>query len=285
MNRLLSLPALILLAALVCLAAAPTAAQTDDPNWQENTGEGRGEFEMVLVHGLGSDAAVWDDVRPYLDRTFKVWTFEMTGHGRTQPALNPTIEAEAERLGAFLEAEGIAYPTVVAHGIGGMVALRFALDNPSLCHRLILLDAVPRQLATPEQKAAAASLLAEDYNTFVAERFLQLSHDPDITDRILDTALKTHAPSYASIFMSTMDFDVTGELNGLSVPMLIVGSEMMFPSHEDSRAILEAVGFGYARSLSFKRLELAGHFVMLERPVYLASVLLAFGVTAEYEFE
>lgn len=278
MHRLLA----VLLAAL--LAVAPAVAQTDDPAWLDG-GDDRAEFEMVLVHGLGSDAEIWDDVIPYLDKVFAVSTFEMSGHGVTQPVLNPSVAGEAERLADFLAAEHIVYPTVVGHGIGGMVALRFALDNPELCHRLILIDTVPRQLATKAQKAEAAARLAGDYNRFVAARFLQLSREEDITERVLDTALKTDAPSFTSIFMSTVDFDVTEELPGLSVPLLIVGSEMMFPSHQDSRDVLEAVGFGKARSLSFKRIELAGHFVMLERPVYLASVLLAFGVTAEYEFE
>jgi pimeloyl-ACP methyl ester carboxylesterase len=69
------------------------------------------------------------------------------------------------------------------------------------------------------------------------------------------------------------------------VPLLVVGSELMFPEDMDSRHVLAHAGFDHARSLSFKRIERAGHFTMLERPVYLASVLLAFGVTAEYEFQ
>ncbi|MCP4571165.1 MAG: alpha/beta hydrolase [bacterium] len=276
---------LLMLLAAVLLAAAPATAQTDAPIPRSAAAEGNGEFEMVLVHGLGSNADVWTDMRPYLGKVFTTWAFELSGHGATQPVLDPTVESEALRLAEFLEAEGITYPTVVGHGIGGMVALRFALDHPHLCHRLILLDSVPRQLGTDDEKAATATRLAEDYNRFVYSRYARLSSKPDITERIVDTALRTHEPSFTSVFMSTMDFDVTEELNGLSVPMLIVGSEMMFPSNEDSHAILEAVGFGHARALSFKRLALAGHFVMLERPVYLASVLMAFGVTAEYEFE
>lgn len=272
MNRLLIL--MVLLAAAPGPFGAAAAAAQDAP-----------EFEIVLVHGLGSDAAVWDTLEPYLQKTFKVWTFEMTGHGRTQPVLDPTVETEAARLAAFLESQDIVYPTVVGHGIGGMVALRFALNHPHLCHRLILIDSIPRQIGTDDEKVAAASSLAEDYNRFVYERFVRLSADDKVTERIVDTALRTHEASFTSIFMSTMEFDVTDELNGLSVPLLIIGSEMMFPSNEDSRAILDAVGFGHARALSFKRIELAGHFVMLERPVYVASVLLAFGVTAEYEFE
>ena len=44
-------------------------------------------------------------------------------------------------------------------------------------------------------------------------------------------------------------------------------------------------GFDAAPSLSFKRMGKTGHFMMMEQPVYLASVLLAFGVSAEYRFE
>ncbi len=44
-------------------------------------------------------------------------------------------------------------------------------------------------------------------------------------------------------------------------------------------------GYANARSLSFKRFAKTGHYVMLEQPVLLASVLMAFGVTAGYQFE
>ena len=45
------------------------------------------------------------------------------------------------------------------------------------------------------------------------------------------------------------------------------------------------IGYGTARSLSFKRLGDSGHYMMLEKPVGLASVLTAFGVTAQYLFD
>ncbi len=268
---------------LLVLMSGATVATAQEP--APPLLEGRGEFEMVLIHDLGSNAKVWQEVEPYLRGTFKEWTFELSGHGTTQPVAKPGIAAEAARLAKFLEAEGIAYPTLVGHGVGGMIALRYALDHPSQVHRLILLDTTARQLSTPEQQKETAASLAVNYDETVARRYLSMSPSQDVTDRILDDALRTDSASFIGLLMSTNGFDVTKELGGLTVPLLIVGSELMFPEGVDSRHVLEHAGFGFARTLSFKRVEQAGHFMMLERPVYLASVLLAFGVTADYEFQ
>ncbi len=279
MTTILRTAAALLLAA--CLAAPAPAQPAGTPPVRE----GRGEYEMVLIHGLGSNAAVWQEVEPFLRGTFDVWTFELSGHGKTPPTDRPSIDGEAARLGTYLDEQDIAYPVLVGHGVGAMIALRYALDHPARVSRLILLDATAVQMATPDQQMDTAAKLASDYDQTVAQRYLHMSPNPDVTDRILDDALRTDSASFISLLMSTNSFDVTGELGALTVPLLIVGSELMFPEGVDSRHVLEHAGFGHARSLSFKRIERAGHFTMLERPVQLASVLLAFGVTADHQFQ
>ena len=243
------------------------------------------QFEMVLIHGLGGAASEWGAAAPYLKGTFKVAVFEMAGHGATQPVMDPTIISEAKRLEEFIRTSGMSYPTLVGHGLGGMVALQYALDHPGDTHRLILLDTAPRQLADKEQKQQIGQKLIEDYDRFVGERYAMMSPDDEVTEQILDMALRTHAPTFVSLLMSSFDFDLTDRLRTLTVPLLVVGSEMMFPRPEESQNILAAIGFDKARSLSFKRFGRTGHYIMLEQPVMLASVLMAFGVTAGYEFE
>jgi 3-oxoadipate enol-lactonase len=246
--------------------------------------EGRGEREMVLIHGLGGNADIWNECLPYLKGSFKVWTFELSGHGATQPILDPTIEKEAERLAAFLKEQGIAYPTLVGHGIGGMIALQYSLDHPADVHRLVMIDAAPKQLATQEQKAEVANALVENYDQFLYDRYSSMSPEPDITEQIVDMALRTHRVSFISLLMSSFDYDVTDRLHEFTVPLLVIGSELLFPTPDTTRQVLEQIGFGKARALVFKRVGLTGHYVMLERPPYTASVLLAFGVTSEHEF-
>ena len=243
------------------------------------------DYEIVLIHGLGGSAEIWDAVIPYLEETFRVWTFELGGHGRTQPSEHPSIVEEADRLRQFMNAEEINYPTLVGHGLGGMIALRYAIDFPADVHRLILIDTAPKQLASEEEKEAVARQLVEDYDQFVAARFLNMSPMKDVTDRILDIALRTDSASFISLLMSSFEFDVTGDLYRLPVPMLIMGSQLMFPDESSTTGLLELYGFGEARSLSFKRMPGTGHYMMLEKPVTTSSVLLSFGVTASHMFE
>ncbi|PID80672.1 hypothetical protein CSB20_06320 [bacterium DOLZORAL124_64_63] len=286
-----SRPAFLFLASLSLVLLAVTVwplagrAQDGTPQPSPRIQEGRGEFEMVLIHGLGSDKQVWDGVAPYLQGTFKVARFELGGHGQTPPMADPTIEKEAARLEAFIREQGFAYPTLVGHGMGGMIALQYAINHPADVHRLIMIDAGPKQLATTKQKEQVAKALLTDYDYFVAARYSAMSPKPDVTEQIVDRALRTDQRSFTSLLMSSFDFDVTDRLHSLTVPLLVIGSELLFPTAESSRGVLEQIGYGKARALSFKRIGRTGHYVMLERPVYSASVLLAFGVTAEHVFE
>jgi pimeloyl-ACP methyl ester carboxylesterase len=217
--------------------------------------EGRGELEMVLVHGLGSSAEVWDAIKPYLEGTFKVAIFEMAGHGTTQPIADPTIEKEVGRLAEFIKEKGFAYPTIVGHGMGGMIALKYALAHPADVHRLVMMDSAPIQLASPEQKKEVSDQLIDNYDEFVANRYMAMSPMPDVTELILDSALKTDSGTFVSLLLDSFDFDVTGELPTLSVPLLVVGSELLFPNSDVVRPILGQIGFGNARALRVN----AGH--------------------------
>jgi pimeloyl-ACP methyl ester carboxylesterase len=270
----------------LALAAGALAQPSPQPDQESpEFREGRGEFEMVLIHGLGASNAIWDGVEPYLAGTFKVWKFELAGHGKTQPVLDPTIQTEAARLADFLEKEDIAYPTLVGHGLGGMIALQYCLDNPAKVHRLIMIDAAPKQLATQEQKGLVGQALVENFDRFIFDRYTNMGPHPDISEQVLDLALRTHRPTFTSLLMSSFDYDVTDQLPSLTVPLLVIGSELLFPDPDNREQVLAMIGFDKARSLTFKRFERTGHYIMLERPPYTASVLMAFGVTADFEFQ
>ena len=272
---------IVLLLLLSATLAVPALAQEQGPTPDPPIQEGRGENEMVLIHGLGSNADIWNECLPYLKGNFKVWTFEMAGHGRTQPIVDPTIEKEAERLAAYMKENGIVYPTLVGHGLGGMVALKYTIDHPSDASRIIVLDSAPLQLAGEDQKAAVGQELANNYDQYVYSRFINMTPDKEVTERIVDTALRTDSATFISLLMSSFDFDVSDKLYSMPVPMLVVGSELMFPSADDSEHMLEHYGFGKARWLSFKRMGGVGHFMMLEQPTYLASVLTTFTLAVE----
>ncbi len=233
---------------------------------------------IVLIHGLGSSAGVWDEVVPLLAGSLKVWLFELPGHGSTAPVTDSTILRLADLLGEFIATNQIVYPTLVGHGMGGLIAMRFTFDHPAEVYRLVVIDAAPRQLATAEEKVTITRQIMANYDQFVAGRFLNMSPVAEVTDRIVDQALRTDSASFISLLLSSFDFDLTEELPRQAVPILVVGSSLLFPDPDRTRETLDQLGFGRARTVSFKRVDQAGHFIMLERPVHLASVILAFAV-------
>jgi pimeloyl-ACP methyl ester carboxylesterase len=232
----------------------------------------------VLLHGLGSSAAVWDQLVEPLSLGLRVWTFEMPGHGKTQPIHQPTIEKMADLLGEFIKTNKIYKPILVGHSMGGMVALSYALDNPSQVYKLIVIDATPKQLATENQKAAVRDQLITNYDHFISDFFMNMSPLPDVTDQILDQAMRTHQGTMTNMLLSSFDFDLTDELYYQSIPILVIGSGMMFPDPTVAQQQLDMMGYENAQTISFKSMHNSGTFLMLEQPNYLASIILAYSV-------
>ncbi len=229
-----------------------------------------------MIHGLGADASVWDSVSGLLQGSMQVFVYELHGHGSTRPLATPTIVAEAAALGEWLRAKDIPYPTLVGHGLGGMIALQFALDHPADVRRVILIDATPRQLASEEDKKEISQALLADYDRFVATRFLAVSRDDAVARKAVDMALRTDSTSFASLLLSSFAWDVSKRLAGFSVPMLVIGSENFLPEAGYERETLTSYGFGDARTLHFRKLPETGHYLMLEKPGQLASLILVY---------
>jgi len=265
------LPAFLILAAAVVAAAAPgddAATAATDPVGSD----------MVLIHGLGSDASVWQDVQARLQLGFRVWTYEMPGHGRTPPIKDATIATVADDLGRFLAAEGIRTPVLVGHGFGGMVAMTYAFEHPQAVRRLVMIDAVPRQSATRAAKAQVAEQLTSNYDAYLASYFALFSKDQAIADRVVDQALRTEQITFTQLLLSSFAFDLTDALNDQDIPILVIGSDSLLPEPERALEYLGGYGYAGARTISFKTMPGVGHFVMLEEPDYTASVIAAFAL-------
>jgi pimeloyl-ACP methyl ester carboxylesterase len=266
MKRVLLLPVLILCATIA--GAADDAAAPFDPIGSD----------IVLIHGLGSDTSIWEAVTPRLQLGFRVWSYEMPGHGRTPPIEDATIATVADHLGRFLEAQGVHTPVLVGHGFGGMVAMTYAFEHPQQVRRLVLIDAVPRQSASREVKAQVADQLAHNYDGYLAGYFGLLSQEKVIADRVVDQALRTEQITFTQLLLNSFDFDLSDELNGHDIPILVIGSGSLLPDPNLAQQFLDGYGFAGARTIAFKTMPGVGHFVMLEEPDYTASVIAAYAL-------
>ncbi len=98
---------------------------------------GSGE-PVVLIHGLGLDAAMWDAQWPALQREFRAIRYDVRGFGASSIPTGPY--SHADDLLSLLEFLDARPAHVIGLSMGGRLALRFALDQPRAVRSLTLID-------------------------------------------------------------------------------------------------------------------------------------------------
>lgn len=99
---------------------------------------------IVLVHGTPWSSFVWRHVVGALSVGRTVYVYDLPGFGASEKrdGQDVSLAAQGVVLGGLLERWGLVDPAVVAHDIGGAIALRAALLHGASFAALALLDPV-----------------------------------------------------------------------------------------------------------------------------------------------
>lgn len=118
---------------------------------------GRGE-PLVLLHGVGLDHTLWDDLVPLLEPDFDVLRYDLLGHGAAPALRGPAdIQDFIAQLDGELDNAGWQHATVLGYSMGGLIAGAYAAARPERVGRLVLLNTVFRR--TDEEAAAVRARL------------------------------------------------------------------------------------------------------------------------------
>lgn len=115
---------------------------------------------ILLLHGVGLCAEVWEPQIAALAQTHRVIAADLPGHGKsdalaTLPAL-PDYVTWAARLIASV---GLGPVAVAGHSMGALITLGLAVEHPNLVTRAALLCPVFRR--SPEARAAVLARAEE----------------------------------------------------------------------------------------------------------------------------
>jgi pimeloyl-ACP methyl ester carboxylesterase len=99
---------------------------------------------VVLVHGTPWSSWTWRRVAAALSERFTVYTFDLLGFGASDKrrGQDVSLAAHGARFAALLDSWRLERPAVVAHDIGGAIALRAHLLHGRAVSSLALLDVV-----------------------------------------------------------------------------------------------------------------------------------------------
>ncbi|HEX6630292.1 MAG TPA: alpha/beta hydrolase [Gemmatimonadaceae bacterium] len=290
MPQLLRISAFALAAALALpLGAVGQAPDGAAPFTVTVTGHGR---PMLLIPGLMSGGAVWDDVvARYRDR-YELHVLTLAGFGGAPP-LDPAraprfLAAERDAIIRYVRDRGLDHPVLVGHSLGGFLALWIAADAPDLVGPVVAVDGVPYLMTlgdstmTPDRARPQAEAARAAYAAFtpaqvaVQTRFGAASMTRDTT-RAATLEAWARASDPATIGRAVaemMTTDLRDSVAAVRAPVLLVGA-----GNGATGDALDAVRATYERQLRrvpHARVAIAAdarHFVMWDDPTFLLATM------------
>ncbi len=125
---------------------------------------------LLLLHGGRDHCRNWDWVAQSLRHVWHVIAPDLRGHGDSawSPDGNYTMAAFIYDLAQLIHQQGLAPVTIVAHSLGGNIALRYTGLYPDTVRRLVAIEGLgpsPRRLI-----AQAGSSIVDRMHGWVEER-------------------------------------------------------------------------------------------------------------------
>lgn len=104
----------------------------------QSFGEGH---PIIILHGLFGISDNWVTFGKKLaQRGYQVFIPDQRNHGRSQHSPHFNYLALTDDLYEFIEEHELNEPILLGHSMGGKVSIRFALENPELVKKVIIVD-------------------------------------------------------------------------------------------------------------------------------------------------
>ena len=203
--------------------------------YYEVTGQGE---PLLFIHGLASSSRSWKKQVPFFARHYRVITFDIRGHGRSdKPLLEPySIKLFATDTVELMKALGIDSAHVVGFSMGGMVGFQLAAYVPQVVRSLVAVNCCPE---------GSVRTFNDGIECFRHIFFLPFSRtrnrgqngakQPEpASDRksppqsVLQRMAVNNKLAYANAFGALVKWSVADRLSTISCPTLMIASDADF---------------------------------------------------------
>ena len=117
-----------------------------DIHYEIHGPSGREAPALLLSHGYGATARMWDGQIAAFAESWRVVVWDMRGHGRSGDPADPALYSQDLTVGdmaAVLDACGVRTAVIGGLSLGGVMSLAFYLAHPERVRALVLCDTGP----------------------------------------------------------------------------------------------------------------------------------------------
>ncbi|MER6351953.1 4-carboxymuconolactone decarboxylase [Streptomyces sp. NPDC001634] len=230
---------------------------------------------LILGPSLGTTWHMWDRQIPELVKQWRVFRFDLPGHGGAPAYPAGSVADLTARLLATLDALGVQRFGYAGCALGGAIGAELALRHPERLASLALIAASPRFGTADEFRQRGVIVRTNGLDPIARtspERWFTggfAAAQPAITEWAVQMVRTTDPGCYITACEALASFDVRAELGRIGVPTLVlVGSEDQVTGPAEARTLV--AGIPDARLAVVPG---ASHLVPVEQPAAVTDLL------------
>ncbi|MEU4084559.1 bifunctional 3-oxoadipate enol-lactonase/4-carboxymuconolactone decarboxylase PcaDC [Streptomyces aureus] len=230
---------------------------------------------LILGPSLGTTWHMWDRQIPELSKSWRIFRFDLPGHGGAPAYPAGSVTELAERLLTTLDRLGIQRFGYAGCAFGGALGLELALRRPERLASLALIAASPRFGTADEFRQRGVVVRTNGLDPIARtspERWFTsgfAAAQPAITEWAVQMVRTTDPGCYIAACEALATFDVRGELGLVGVPTLVLaGSDDEVTGPAEARTLV--AGIPDARLAVVPG---ASHLVPVEQPAAVTDLL------------
>ncbi|MEU1913376.1 bifunctional 3-oxoadipate enol-lactonase/4-carboxymuconolactone decarboxylase PcaDC [Streptomyces massasporeus] len=237
---------------------------------------------LILGPSLGTTWHMWDRQIPELIKQWRVFRFDLPGHGGAPAYPAGSVGDLTTRLLATLEGLGVHRFGYAGCALGGAVGIELALRHPERLASLALIATSPRFGTADEFRQRGVIVRTNGLDPIARsapERWFTggfAAAQPAITEWAVQMVRTTDPGCYIASCEALASFDVRPELGRVGVPTLVlVGSDDQVTGPAEARTLV--AGIPDARLAVVPG---ASHLVPVEQPAAVTDLLVRHFSTA-----
>ncbi|MFD8999779.1 4-carboxymuconolactone decarboxylase [Streptomyces sp. NPDC059582] len=230
---------------------------------------------LILGPSLGTTWHMWDRQVPELTRQWRVFRFDLPGHGGAPAYPAGAVSELTARLLATLDAVGVQRFAYAGCALGGAIGVELALRHPGRLASLVVMAASPRFGTADEFRQRGVIVRTNGLDPIARtspDRWFTggfAAAQPAITEWAVQMVRTTDPGCYIAACEALAAFDVRHELARVGVPTLVlVGSEDQVTGPAEARTLV--AGIPDARLAVVPG---ASHLVPVEQPAAVTDLL------------
>ena len=249
---------------------------------------------LIMIPGLNSGADTWRETCAALQPEVQCHLLQLPGFaGQAAIASDAFLDAMREHVLAYVDEHKLTSPVVIGHSLGGLLALKMALQSPHTFSRMIIVDSLPFFPAAQNPAATVASvtpmaegmrqgMLAADDDSFYRNAQAALagmSRSPERVKTLAEWGRRSDRATTTQAMYELMTTDLRAQLNNIQTPTLVLGAWAAYAPYGATRESTEAIFRSQYAALAGVRIAMSEngyHFLMWDDPQWLQAQVRAF---------